>query len=199
VARSRFSTPLLALALTLAALAALPAAQAQGVVKAASKVLLTQEEGGAAATPGEVSKFSGGVVIAGVECFGTEQNGVMGKNPSGTVKVTGSATPETEIGCSGGDESFKGIVAIKSMTISKTGAEALNLIATARTVAGCTYRLTKLTGTQESGAQTSTTALVGTARLRGSESPKTCAKTAEAKGLQGVSNANFENYTVTFI
>jgi len=196
VARSRFSIPLLGLTLTLAALAALPAAQAQAVVKSASKVLFSQEESGEAAKRGEVSEFSGLVTTSAGECFGVDTHGVMGKNPSGTGKVAGSNAPETEVFCSAPEDSLT----IKGVTINKSGVMTLNLNAVFHTNTGCTYRLTKMTGTLESGTQTSTAQLSGVAHLRGSESTsKTCPKTEAAFGFQGVSNANAENYTVTFV
>ena len=188
---SRFTIALLGL---LATLAVLPAAQAQA---AGSKVLLTQEIGDEPATQGEVSAFSGSVGFAAIECLGTDEHGTMGKNPSGNVKIAGSNVPETAIFCTG--ENPKDAVTIKSMTISKSGLVTLKLEAIVQTDAGCTYRLTKLQGTVEAGGQTSSAELFGTAHLKGSESPKTCAKTAPAHGREGVSNASFENYTVNFV
>jgi hypothetical protein len=195
VARSRFSITLLGLTLTLAALAALPAAPAQAVAGSASKVLFSQQESGEPAKRGEVSTFAGMVSTSAGECFGTDSHGVMGKNPSGTGKVAGSNAPETEVFCSAPEDSLT----IKGVTINKAGVMTLNLNAVFHTNNGCAYRLTKLTGNLESGTQTSAAPLTGTAHLIGSESTsKTCAKTEAGSGFQGVANSSFENYTVTF-
>jgi hypothetical protein len=193
VARSRLAFAVLSLLIV----GAMATAQAQAVTSTASKVELTQQSDGAPALKGEVSKFSGQVLVAGIECLGTDENGVMGKNPSGTVKVSASNMPETEISCSSGTGNS---VALKNMTISKTGAVTLNLNGIFHADTGCTYRVTKLTGALGVANQLSGLEVAGTAHLRSNESSfKGCAKTTPAHGFEGVSNASFENYDVTFM
>jgi hypothetical protein len=190
VRRLRFKIPFLCAALLLAAVT--------GVAQAAPKKVLLTHEGGKPATQGEVSKFSGRVAIAGVQCFGTDQNGSMGPNPSGTVIVSGSNTPETEIACLG-EGTAKGSLTVKSAKFSKKGLVTWDIDALLQQPSGCTYVVKKMSGTINSGEQSANAALTGTGKLRKAMSPRgACAGTVPAEGFVGVSDANFENYVVSF-
>jgi hypothetical protein len=180
------------------ALIVLPAAPASA---ASQKVLLVTrgEEGeGPPAVQGEAAHITQYVKWPVLEdgCGGADEGATVGKNPSGTVKVTGS---DMSIGpqCfseTGMTEPTGGIT-IKSASVSKTGA--VKLIGDFEISGeGCTYRATKLTGTQVFGAEDEwTETLTGTGR-RVLPSLKTCATTTSVEDLIGVANAAGYNYVV---
>lgn len=180
------------------ALIALPVVPASA---ASQKVLLVTrgEEGeGPAAAQGEAAHITQYVKWSALQdgCGGADEGATVGKNPSGTVKVTGS---DTSIGAScfseDGPTEPTGSVTIKSASVSKTGAVKL---AGDFEISGegCTYRATKLTGTQVFGAEQEwTETLTGTGK-RVSPSLKACAKTTPVEDLVGVANAAGYNYVV---
>ncbi len=180
------------------ALIALPAAPASA---ASQKVLLVTrgEEGeGPPAVQGEAAHITQYVKWPVLEdgCGGADEGATVGKNPSGTVKVTGS---DTSIGVQCFSETGMteptGSITIKSASVSKTGA--VELIGDFEISGeGCTYRATKLTGTQVFGVEEEwTETLTGTGK-RVSPSLKACAKTTSVEDLIGVANAAGYNYVV---
>jgi hypothetical protein len=180
------------------ALIALPAAPASA---ASQKVLLVTrgEEGeGPPAVQGETAHITQYVTLPalGDGCGGADEGATVGKNPSGTVKVTGSAT---SIGaqCFSGTGSTEptGSISIKSASVSKMGA--VKLIGEFEiSDQGCTYRATKLTGTQIFGEEEEwTETLTGTGK-RVAPSLKACATTTPVEDLIGVANAAGYNYVV---
>jgi hypothetical protein len=189
------STCALLAAVTLLALSAAPASAA------GQKVLLVTrgEEGeGPPAVQGEAAHITQYVKWPVLQdgCGGVDEGATVGKNPSGTVKVTGS---DMSIGAQCFSESGTteptGGVTIKSASVSKTGA--VKLIGDFEISGeGCTYRATKLTGTQVFGAEEEwTETLTGTGK-RVSPSLKACAKTTSVEDLIGVANAAGYNYVV---
>jgi hypothetical protein len=175
---------------------ALPVAPASA---ASAKVLLVTrgEEGeGPPAVQGEKAHVSNFVrwPAQQADCGGTDEQATVGKNPSGTVKVSGSAQPaSSQCFSETAFELIPGAITIKSVSVSKTGA--VKLSGDLELVAGeCTYRATKLTGTQEFGEEFTET-LSGTGKLAG-HSAKTCAKTTPVEDLIGVADASGFNYVV---
>jgi hypothetical protein len=179
----------------LIALSAAPASAAS------QKVLLVTraEEGeGPPAVQGEAAHITQYVKWPVLEdaCGGADEGATVGKNPSGTVKVTGS---DMSIGASCFSETGltepSGSVTIKSASVSNTGAVKLTG-SFEISGEGCTYRATKLTGTQVFGAEQEwTETLTGTGK-RVSPSLKACAKTTSVEDLIGVANAAGYNYVV---
>jgi hypothetical protein len=180
------------------ALFALPAAPASA---ASQKVLLLTrgEEGeGPPAVQGEAAHITQYVKWPVLEdgCGGADEGATVGKNPSGTVKVTGSGT---SIGAScfseTGPTEPTGSITIKSVSVSKTGTVKLTGDFEI-SGEGCSYRATKLTGTQVFGAEQEwTETLTGTGK-RVSPSLKACAKTTSVEDFIGVANAAGYNYVV---
>jgi hypothetical protein len=180
------------------ALIALPTAPASA---ASQKVLLVTrgEEGeGPPAVQGEAAHITQYVKWPVLQdgCGGADEAATVGKNPSGTVKVTGS---DMSIGAQCISESGltepTGSVTVKSASVSKTGAVKLTGDFEISDE-GCTYRATKLTGTQVFGTEQEwTETLIGTGK-RVSPSLKACAKTTSVEDLIGVANAAGYNYVV---
>jgi hypothetical protein len=180
------------------ALIALPATPASA---ASQKVLLLTrgEEGeGPPAVQGEAAHITQFVKWPVLQdgCGGADEGATVGKNPAGTVKVTGS---DLSIGAQcfseTGTTEPTGGVTVKSASVSKTGAVKLTGDFEISD-GGCSYRATKLTGTQVFGAEEEwTETLTGTGR-RVSPSLKACAKTTSVEDLIGVANAAGFNYVV---
>jgi hypothetical protein len=179
------------------ALIALPA----GASAASSKVLLvTRGEGGEGppAVAGErahITQYVKWPVLQDL-CGGADESATVGKNPSGTVKVAGS---DTSIGAVCFNEpaaaEATGSVTVKSASVSKTGVATLTGVFQIAGE-GCTYRATKLAGTQVFGEEQEWAEwLTGTAK-RVSPSLKTCAKTTPIEDFIGVANAEGYNYVV---
>jgi len=168
---------------------------------ASQKVLLVTrgEEGeGPAAVQGEAAHITQFVKWSLLQdgCGGADEGATVGKNPSGTVKVTGS---DTSIGAScfseTGPTEPTGSVSIKSASVSKTGAVKLTGDFEI-SGEGCTYRATKLTGTQVFGVEQEWTETLSGTGKRVSPSLKTCPKTTSVEDLIGVANAAGYNYVV---
>jgi hypothetical protein len=186
------------LLLVAGALIALPVAPASA---ASQKVLLVTrgEEGeGPPAVQGEAAHITQYVKWPVLDdgCGGVDEGATVGKNPSGTVKVTGS---DTSVGAQCFSETGltepTGSITIKSASVSKLGAVKLTGDFEI-SGEGCSYRATKLTGTQAFGAEEEwTETLTGTGK-RVSPSLKACAKTTSVEDLIGVANAAGYNYVV---
>jgi hypothetical protein len=180
------------------ALIALPAAPASA---ASQKVLLVTrgEEGeGPPAVQGEAAHITQYVKWPALQggCGGADEGAVVGKNPAGTVKVTGS---DMSIGAQCFSETglteLTGSVTVKRASVSKTGA--VKLIGVFEISGeGCTYRATKFIGTQVFGAEQEWTETLTGAGKRVSPSLKTCAQTTPVEDLIGVANAAGYNYVV---
>jgi hypothetical protein len=193
--RLTFATACAALA-TIAsfALSAAPASAA------GTKVLLltrTEEGTGPAAAPGEAAHVTNYVKWTALHtlCGATEEQATLGKNPSGTVKATGTGQPLENSQCfdESNFETVQGSVAVKSASAAKTGAVKLTGVLEMK-VGECSYRATKLNGTQTFGEEFTET-LTGTGKLF-AHSAKSCAKTTPVEDMIGVSDAAGFNYTV---
>ena len=179
-------------------LAALPATPASA---ASAKVLLVTrgEEGeGPPAVQGEAAHITQFVRWPVLQdgCGGADEGAMIGKNPSGTVKATGS---DASIGAfcfsETGITEPAGSVTVKTASVSKTGAVKLTGVFEIAGE-GCTYRATKLLGTQSFGEEAEwTETLTGTGK-RVSPSLKACAKTTPVEDIIGVANAAGYNYVV---
>lgn len=185
---------------SLAAIAviALPAVPASA---ASPKVLLltrNEEGNGPPAAQGEPAFVNNFVKWPAeqADCGGTDEGATVGKNPSGTVKVSGSDAPiGTYCFGEGAPEMPPGSITVKSVSLAKSGAVTLTgkLEVTAD---GCTYRATKLTGTQLFGEEEEFyDTLSGTAKLR-PHSASTCAETTAVEDVASVANTADYNYTV---
>jgi hypothetical protein len=177
------------------ALIALPAAASA----ASPKVLLVTrgEEGeGSPAAQGEAAHVSNFVRWPGQDasCGATEEQATVGKNPSGTVKVSGSGQPlSSQCFNESPFEFVPGGVTIKSVSVSRAGV--VKLTGDLELVIGeCTYTAKKLAGTQVFGEDFTET-LSGTGKLRG-HSAKTCAKTTPVEDFIGVADASGFDYVV---
>ncbi len=178
-----------------AAMFALPSASASA---AGAKVLVltrSDEGTGPPAKQGEPAHVSNFVSWPGLEstCGGTDEGGTLGKNPSGTVKVSGSEAP---VGVCFSDAEFKlepGSIAIKRFSVAKTGAVKL----TGRlevTVGECSYRATKLVGTQTFGEEQEwLDSVTGTAK-RVAPSAKSCAKSTPVEDAAAAADGEGFNY-----
>jgi hypothetical protein len=180
------------------ALIALPAAPASAAMQKVLLVTRGEEGEGPPAVQGEVAHITQYVRWPALQdgCGGADEGATVGKNPSGTVKVTGS---DMSIGAQCFSEAGlaepTGGVTIKSASVSKMGAVKLTGDFEI-SGEGCTYRATKLTGTQIFGAEEEwTETLTGTGK-RVSPSLKACAKTTSVEDLIGVANAAGYNYVV---
>jgi hypothetical protein len=162
-------------------------------------LLLTRnEEGtGPAAAPGEAAHVTNFVQWPGLQalCGAAEEHASVGKNPSGTVKVTGTDQPLENNECLSETsfETVPGSIALKSASVSKTGAVKLTADLEI-TVGECAYRAKMLTGTQTFGEEFAET-LTGTGKLL-AHSAKSCAKTTPVDDSIGVANAAGYNYVV---
>lgn len=178
---------------------AVPAAPAAA---ASQKVLLVtrNEEGeGPPAVQGETAHITQYVKWPVLEdgCGGADEAATVGKNPSGTVKVSGSDTPLADAQCFSetGLTEPSGSITIESASVSKTGAVKLTGDFEI-SGEGCSYRATKFTGTQVFGEEQEwTETLTGTGK-RVSPSLKACAKTTPVEDLIGVANSAGYNYVV---
>lgn len=193
--RLPFATVCAALA-TIASLA-LPAAPASA---AGAKVLLLTrgEEGtGPAAAPGEAAHVTNYVKWTGLQtlCGAAEEQATVGKNPSGTVRVTGTDQPLENNECfnESNFETAQGSIAVKSASATKTGAVKLTADLEVK-VGECSYRARKLTGTQTFGEEFTET-VTGTGKLF-AHSAKSCAKTTPVEDLIGIADASGYNYAV---
>jgi hypothetical protein len=193
-----FRLPLLSACALLAstALIVLPAAASA----ASPKVLLVTrgEEGeGPPAAQGEAAHVSNFVRWPALEagCGATDEQATVGKNPSGTVKVSGSSQPLSNSQCfnEAHFELVPGGVTVKSVSVSKAGV--VKLTGDLEVVLGeCTYNAKKLAGTQVFG-EDFTEPLSGTGKLAG-HSAKTCAKTTPVEDFIGVADAMGFDYVV---
>jgi hypothetical protein len=179
-----------------AALIALPVAASA----ASPKVLLVTrgEEGeGPPATPGEAAHVSNFVRWPALDasCGATDEQATVGKNPSGTVKVSGSGQPLSNSQCFNESpfEFVPGGVTVKSVSVSKAGV--VKLTGDLELVLGeCTYIAKKLAGTQVFGEDFAET-VSGTGKLA-ARSAKTCAKTTPVEDFIGVADASGFDYVV---
>jgi hypothetical protein len=177
------------------ALIALPAAASA----ASSKVLLVTrgEEGeGPPAAQGEAAHVSNFISwpAQNAGCGGTDEQATVGKNPSGTVKVSGSGQPaSSQCFNESAFELMPGGVTVKSVSVSKAGV--VKLMGDLELVAGeCTYSAKKLAGTQVFGEEF-TEKLSGTGKLA-PHSAKSCAKTTPVEDFIGVADASGFDYVV---
>ena len=197
--RRRFSPfPSACALLAAGALTVLPAAPASATSQKVLLVTRGEEGEGPPAAQGEAAHITQFVRWAALQdgCGGVDEGATVGKNPSATVKVTGSdVSIGTQCFSETGPTEPTGGITIKSASVSKTGAVKLtgDLQISGE---GCTYRATKLTGTQVFGAEEEwTETLTGTGK-RISPSLKACAKTTSVEDLIGVANAAGYNYVV---
>ncbi len=194
--RRRLQLPFICSLLAAGAAIAVPVAPASA---ASAKVLLITrgEEGeGPPAAQGETAHITQFVHWPVLQdgCGGADEHATVGKNPAGTVKVSGSDTSIAPFCFSEvGAETSTGDVAIKSVSVSKLGA--VKLTGTLTMSNGeCSYRASKLTGTQTFGEENEFTEnLTGTGK-RIAPSAKACAKTTPVEDEIGVANAEGYNY-----
>ena len=198
MARHPVSLPFLA---ALAAAVALLALTAGPALAAGPKVLLVTrgEEGeGPPAATGEAAHITNFVKWPGLQaaCGGADEHATVGKNPSGTVKVAGSDTSIAPYCFSeGGPSEPTGDVTIKSVSVASTGA--VKLTGTLTISDGvCSYRATKLTGTQAFGEEQEWTETLSGTGTRVAPSAKACAKTTDVEDVIGVADAAGYNYVV---
>src|SRR5258707_14369226 len=177
------------------ALIALPAAASA----ASPKVLLvTRGEAGEGppAVQGEAAHVSNSITWPALNagCGGTDEQATVGKNPSGTVKVSGSGQPvSSQCFTESPFEFVPGGITVKSVSVSKAGV--VKLTGDLELVLGeCTYSAKKLAGTQVFG-EDFTEKLSGTGKLAG-HSAKTCAKTTPVEDFIGVADASGFDYVV---
>jgi hypothetical protein len=167
---------------------------------AGPKVLLVTrgEEGeGPPAVQGEAAHVSNFVrwPALNASCGATDEQATVGKNPSGTVKVSGSDQPLSNSQCFNESpfEFVPGGVTVKSVSVSRAGvvklAGDLEMV-----IGGCTYSAKKLTGTQVFGEDFAE-AVSGTGKLKG-HSAKTCAKTTPVEDFLGVADSSGFDYVV---
>jgi len=176
--------------------------QAGPASAAGSKVLLvTRNETGngppaATGEPAHITNFVKWEAL-GTICGVADEGAKVGKNPAGTVKVSGSDSP-IEMGCFnlGKGEPAGGSITIKTLSVSKTGTVMLHGRIEVETE-GCHYFATKLTGTQKFGENEQFfDALSGTAKLVKKGSLLTCAPTTPVVDEAAAADSAGFNYVV---
>jgi hypothetical protein len=182
-----------------AALFALPVVSASA---AGTKVLLVtrgEEGAGPPAVQGERAHVTNYLrwPALGTICGGSDEMATVGKNPSPTVKVTGSDAPSGATCFLESDfELEPGNITVKSISITKAGV--VSLTGKLEVTAGgeCTYRATKLTGEQGFAPEEEWSGTLRGTGKRVAPSAKTCAKTTPVEDGIGVANAEGYNYIV---
>jgi hypothetical protein len=156
-----------------------------------SKVEVTYG-GGWVAEEGRGARITTNVAFTsiGASCWGVDDGGTIGKNPSGTLKVAGSGVDESLKYCENAHHQIaNGGLMINRDQVSKSGKETLSLSATVEIESGCKYELSKATGSQPFGGAFEA-ALAGTAKLqKGVANPPGCAKTSAVEASLSVTDS----------
>ena len=165
-------------------------------------------EGGKPASEAETSYLFAdirfGAQVTGVgECEGWDFGAKMGKNPSGTVKISGSDAEVSLKTCIAGvehsGEPTNGTIAIKSVQVKGSSMSLatvkVSLIATVETSAKCHYEVKKLEGKASFGEYFKVD-VFGTAKLQKKLSPKSCEKTQTVSAALYAKDGNQEDYFV---
>lgn len=172
---------------------------AAGIGPSGAAAVELTHEGGKPASQGETSYFFAEIEYGHVaECEGWDFGGSMGKNPSGTVKISGSDAEVSPKSCIAGvehaGEPTNGTIAIKTAEVKDSGVK-ISLLATVETSAKCHYEVKKLSGVAPLG-EYFFVFLSGTAKLQKKTSPKSCEKTQTVFASLFAKDAHQENYFV---
>ena len=179
-------------AVVVAAAAVIAVAGATASGAAASKVLLTNLKTGEAALHGEPAEIAINIFFENVGgCAGVDKGAAIGKNPSGTAKVSGSNNDLAEKFCENQEEEVtSGGLVLKSVAISNSGSVKVLLTSTIESEQGCKYEIKKLTAALGAGAGAFEAFFEGTAKIqKHTGSPEACAKATEFDGDLAVAPA----------
>lgn len=148
----------------------------------ASEVLLT--EGGKGVRQHEGVYIYTELIFAGVgTCYATDEGGFLGKNPSATLKATGSKLKAAELDCiAEGLGTTNGTQTVKGVSVAANGAVKASIAATIEAHNTCKYEIKTLKGVTGFGGPFDVS-VSGAAKLeKGTENPPSCAKSTSVSG-----------------
>jgi hypothetical protein len=134
------------------------------------------------------------------ECSARDNLASVGKNPSKTVKVTGSNKPLASTRCENEVGTANGGVRVASVSVTSTGKVSAKLGMAVELSTGCKYELKKMSGTIASGGIFGIGTLIQADLQKGVSQPANCTKSISGEGEILVGDLTFEQlYHVSFV